>query len=209
MSLVDRAKNILLSPKTEWDVIAKEEASVGGLFTGYAAILALIPAVMSIIFLGALGMGTMGMGEAGALLGAMGMSYFVATAIVGYVLGLLVIWVVAMIVNAITPSFNGKQDMVQATKLMVYAGTPVWVAGLVSWIPILGWLVSLAAIAYTVYLIYLGVKPVLSVPDDKVAGMTVVTVLIYIVTSIIVSMVIGAALVSMFLGGAMMSGGLT
>ena len=154
-------------------------------------------------------MGTMGMGEAGALLGAMGMSYFVATAIVGYVLGLLVIWVVAMIVNAITPSFNGKQDMVQATKLMVYAGTPVWVAGLVSWIPILGWLVSLAAIAYTVYLIYLGVKPVLSVPDDKVAGMTVVTVLIYIVTSIIVSMVIGAALVSMFLGGAMMSGGLT
>jgi Yip1 domain len=206
MSIVDRVKNILLSPKTEWDVIAKEDATVGGLFTGYACILALIPAIMSIIFLGALGMGGLGMGEAGALIGAMGMSYFVATAVVGYVLGLFCIWVVALIVKTISSSFNGKEDMVQATKLMVYSGTPVWVAGLVSWIPVIGWLVGFGAMAYAVYLIYLGVKPVMGVPDDKVAGMTVVTVLVYVVTSLVLSMVIGAAIVTMFLGGAMMGG---
>ena len=208
MSLVDRAKNILLSPKTEWDVIAKEDATVGGLFTGYACILALIPAIMSIIFLGALGMGSVGLGELGAMVGGLGMNFYLATAVVGYVLGLFCVWLVAIIVNAITSSFNGKQDMVQATKLMVYAGTPVWVVGLISWVPIIGGLASLAAIAYSVYLIYLGVKPVLSVPDDKVAGMTVVTVLVYIVTSLVLSMVIGGAIVTMFLGGAMMGGGL-
>jgi hypothetical protein len=209
MSLVDRAKNILLSPKIEWEVIAKEDTSVGGLFTGYACILALIPAITSIIFLGALGLGTIGFGQAAALIGAMGISYFVATSIVGYILGLFCLWLVSIIVKAVSPSFNGKDDMLQATKLMVYSGTPVWVAGLVSWIPILGWLIGFGAMAYAVYLVYLGVKPVLGVPDDKVAGMTVVTVLVYFVTALAVSMIIGTAIMSMLFGGALLTGGIS
>ncbi len=206
MSIVDRAKNILLNPKQEWDIIAKEDANVAGLFTGYAMILALIPAIMSIVFMGLLGLGTMGLGGLGGLTGALGMSYFVTSAVVGYALGLFVVWLVAFIVNAVAPSFNGEQNMIQATKLMVYAGTPVWVAGLVSWIPLIGWLIGLAAIAYTVYLIFLGVRPVLSVPEDKVAGFTVVTVLIYIVISVVVSMVIGGMLIAALAGGAALGG---
>jgi len=204
MSLVDRAKNIILKPKEEWPVIAAEPATVGGLFTGYAAILALIPLVTNILFVGLLGIGAMGMGGAAAG----GMTFIAATAVIGYFIGLGLLWLVAFIVNAIAPSFNGKQDMVQATKLMVYAATPTWVAGLVSWIPILGMLVAFAAIAYVVYLIYLGVNPVLSVPEDKVAGMTVVTVLIYIVASLVIGAIIAAAVMTMFFSGAMMGGGL-
>ncbi|MEE9434119.1 MAG: Yip1 family protein [Sphingorhabdus sp.] len=204
MSLVDRAKNILLSPKQEWEVIAKEEATVGGLFTGYAAILAIIPVITSILFLGLLGMGGLGMGGAGSAMASLGFSYFVTMGIVGYVVGLALLWLMSFIVNAVVPSFNGKQDMTQATKLMVYAATPTWVVGLVNWIPVLGWLLGLAAIAYTVYLIYLGVKPVLEVPQEKVAGMTVVIVLIYIVTSIVVGGLITAAVIAMFFSGAMM-----
>lgn len=205
MSIVDRAKNILLNPKEEWTVIAGEEATVGGLFTGYAMILALIPAIMSILFLGLLGLGASGFG--GAAIG-LGVGFVATTAIVGYFVGLGLLWLVAFIVNAIVPSFNGKQDMTQATKLMVYAATPTWAAGLVSWVPVLGFLVSLAAIAYTVYLIYLGLKPVLAVPEEKVAGMTVVTVLIYIVASLVVGGIISAAVIGMFFSGAMMGGAL-
>jgi hypothetical protein len=57
MSLVDRAKNILLNPKSEWDVIAKESATVGGLFTGYAVPLSVLPVVGSVIAMGLLGIG--------------------------------------------------------------------------------------------------------------------------------------------------------
>lgn len=203
MSLVDRAKNILLKPKEEWEVIAKEPATVGGLFTGYAMILAAIPLIASILFTGLLGLGSMGMGGVGAL----GLSYVAVMAVVGYAVGLGLLWLVAFIVNAIVPSFNGKQDMVQATKLMVYAATPTWVAGLVSWIPIIGWLIGLAAIAYVVYLIYLGVKPLLATPDDKVAGMTVVTVLIYIVASLVVGGIVATAIMGMFFSGAMLGAG--
>src|SRR5437870_12481426 len=47
--LVARVQNILLKPKEEWAVIDKEAATVQGLFTGYAMLLAAIPAVASVI----------------------------------------------------------------------------------------------------------------------------------------------------------------
>jgi hypothetical protein len=206
MSLVNRAMNILLKPAAEWEVIAKEPATVGGLFTGYACILALIPAITSILFVGVLGIGLGGMGPAGAMMAGLGLGYWATMAVATYVVGLLVIWVVALIVKAVSPSFNGNSDMVQASKLMVYAATPSWVAGLVSWIPGINMIAGLAAMAYAVYLIYLGVRPVLEVPQEKVAGMTVVTVLIYIVASLVLAGIIVTAVMGMFFGGLMMAG---
>lgn len=203
MSIVDRAKNILLKPAEEWQVIANEPATVGGLFTGYAVILAAIPAVMSILFLGLLGIGS-GMGGMGAM--SFGLTFVAATAAVGYIVGLLVLYLMSLIINAVSPSFNGKSDMVQATKLMTYASTPAWVAGLVSWVPIIGALISLAAIAYVVYLIYLGMQPVLGVPQEKVAGFTVVTVLIYIVLSMVLTGILVGVVVSSLVGTGMMAG---
>jgi hypothetical protein len=134
------------------------------------------------------------------------MSYWITTAVVGYFVGLGLLWLVSFIVKSVSPSFNGNSDMVQATKLMVYSATPTWVAGLVSWVPVIGMLLSLAAMAYAVYLIYLGVRPVMDIPQEKVAGMTVVTVLIYLVASLVVGAVIATAVISMFFGGAMMAG---
>ena len=43
--LIARVKNILLTPKTEWPVIAAEPDTTAGLFTRYILILSLILAV--------------------------------------------------------------------------------------------------------------------------------------------------------------------
>lgn len=201
MSLVNRAINILTKPAAEWDVIAAEPASVGGLFTGYAVLLAAIAPIMSIIFLGALGMGSMALPGLG-----MGMTFVAATAVATYVISLIVLYLMSMIVKAVSPSFNGNSDMVQATKLMTYSSTPAWVAGLLSWIPGIGFLVGLAAVAYVVYLIYLGLKPVMGVPQEKLAGFTVVIVLAYIVLSMVLSAVIVGFVVSSVVGTGMMVG---
>lgn len=206
MSIVDRAKNIILKPADEWNVIASEPASVGGLFTGYAVILAAIPLVSAILFTGLLGITAGGFGGMGGGMMALGLGAIAGMAVIGYVLSLVVLYLMSLIVNAVSPSFNGKSDMVQSTKLMTYCSTPTWVAGLVSWIPIIGGLISLAAIAYAVYLIYLGLKPVLGVPQEKVAGFTVVIVLIYIVLSLVVSGVLVGILFTTFFGSSMMAG---
>ena len=49
MDLVERVKAILLTPKTEWPVIAREPGDVAYLFKNYVAILAAIPAVCGFI----------------------------------------------------------------------------------------------------------------------------------------------------------------
>ena len=209
MSIVDRAKNILMTPADEWNVISAEPATVGGLFTGYAMILAAIPVIAAIVFTGLLGMSAAGLGGLGGGTVAMGFTAIAGMSVIGYVLSLITLYLMSMIVNAVSPSFNGKSDIVQSTKLMTYASTPTWAAGLVSWIPILGGLISLASIAYVVYLIYLGLKPVLGVPQEKVAGFTVVIVLIYIVLSLVVSGIIVGLLFSTFFGSAMMGGAIS
>lgn len=209
MSIVARAKNIILKPTDEWNVIANEPGTVGGLFTGYAMILAAIPLAAGIIFTGALGINAASLGgmDGGAM--EMGFGAIAAMAVVGYVFSLVTLFVMSFLVNAVSPSFNGKSDMVQSTKLMTYASIPTWVAGLVGWIPILGGLISFAAIAYVVYLIYLGLQPVLGVPKEKVAGFTVVIVLIYVVLTVIISgILIGIAFSTLF-GGGMMGGALS
>lgn len=202
MSIVDRAKNIILKPTDEWNVISAEQATVGGLFTGYAMILAAIPMVAGIIFTGALGISAAGLGGLGGGAITLGFGALAALAIIGYLLSLVTLYVMAIIVNAVSPSFNGKSDLVQSMKLMVYASTPTWVVGLVSWIPILGGLISFAAIAYVVYLIYLGLQPVLGVPKEKVAGFTVVIVLIYVVTLVVSGIIVGLLFSMFFAGGA-------
>ncbi len=49
MSFFTRAKNILLSPASEWGVIARETATPGSLLVSYVIPMALIPAIACII----------------------------------------------------------------------------------------------------------------------------------------------------------------
>jgi len=208
MSIVQRAKNIILNPSDEWNVIASEPTTIGGLYTGYATPLALIPLVSTILFTGILGISAadmMGLGNGMPmdLMAISGMAAF------SFILSLVTLFVMGTIVRLVSPSFNGTSDKVQAMKLMTYASTPSWVVALISWIPFLGALLSFAAIAYVVYLIYLGLHPVLGVPKEKVAGFTVVIILIYVVLVLIISGIVAGLLYSMFFGNPMMGGALS
>lgn len=188
MSIVDRVKGILFKPSEEWEIIANEPATVASLFTGYAAILALIPAIIGV--LAALLLGSLIANYAGGGIGALSTSALIMQQVLGYFLGLALVLGMGFLVSAISPGFNGKQDLVQSTKLIVYAGTATWVSALFLIIPVLGILLYLAGLAYSVYLIYLGVRPLLGVPQEKVMGMTVVTVLAYIVAAIVMYLVL-------------------
>jgi hypothetical protein len=208
MSIVQRAKNIILNPSDEWNVIASEPTTIGGLYTGYATPLALIPLVSTILFTGVLGISAadmMGLGNGMPmdLMAISGMAAF------SFILSLVTLFVMGTVVKLVSPSFNGTSDKVQAMKLMTYASTPSWVVALISWIPFLGALLSFAAIAYVVYLIYLGLHPVLGVPKEKVAGFTVVIILIYVVLVLIISGIVAGLLYSMFFGNPMMGGALS
>src|SRR4051794_30906455 len=47
--LIERVKNIIMTPKSEWDVIDVEPQTVKSLYMGYALPLAAIPAIVTVI----------------------------------------------------------------------------------------------------------------------------------------------------------------
>lgn len=208
MSIVERAKNIILKPTDEWNVIASEPATIGGLFTGYAMPLALIPLVSTILFTGLLGISAADMmGFGGGM--PLDLMAIAGMAILSLIVSLVSLFVMGTMVKLVSPSFNGTSDKVQAMKLMTYASTPSWVVALLSWIPFLGAVLGFAAIVYVVYLIYCGLNPVMGVPKEKIAGFTVVIVLIYVVVALIMSGIVAALLYSTFFANPMMGGALS
>ena len=207
MSITDRAKGILLKPRSEWEEIAKEPATVSGLFTGYAMILAALPAIATILALGILGIGRDAVAMAGM---SAGLADTIVRTLVGYAVGLGMLYLMALIVKSVSPSFNGKSDLVQSLKLMTYASTPSWLIGIVTPFladaPLVGLLLSIVTLAFVVYLTYLGLRAVLDVPQEKVAGFTVVIVLVYVVMIVLVAGVVLWLVGSSMPGGGAMSG---
>src|SRR5262249_2385512 len=194
MNLQTRVVNILTKPAAEWQVIAAESADIKSLYTNYIMILAAIPAVST--FLGTLFLG--------AAFGFYGFSGALVGGVLNYVGTLVSVIICAFIIEKLAPTFDSRGDTAQALKLVAYASTPVWVAGVLHVVPPLGVLILLAAI-YAVYLFYLGLPPVMKTPADKVVAFMIVAAIIVI----IVYFVIGAVFTlfaAMAVGGAMMGG---
>ena len=194
MGLVDRAKNICLTPKTEWPVIAGETSSTGSLMTGYVAPLAVIGPIAGFIGGSIIGHTLPFVGTYRTpIVTGIGIAIFM------FVMAFVGVFILSLIINALAPSFGGEKNSQQALKVAVYAYTPAWIAGILSIIPFLGMLAILAAF-YGLYLLYLGLPRLMKCPEDKSIGYTVVVVICAIVLSVIISVVGG-----MFAGAGMMA----
>lgn len=194
--IVERAKNILLVPKTEWPVIAAEGGSVGDIYKNYLLLLAAIPAVFGLIDATVFGysvpfLGTMRIGFGAAL----------QQAILGYVLTLVGLFVFSLIVNALAPTFGGTKDPLQAFKVVAYSATASLVAGVAQIVPVLGGLITFAAAIYGIYLLYLGLPPTMKCPPEKAGAYTAVSIVVSIVVSLVFWGVAGR-----FVFGGLMSG---
>jgi hypothetical protein len=201
MNLVDRVKNILLTPKTEWPVIAAEQTDIKTLYVGYIMILAAIPAIAGIIasmFIGGM-MGAVA-GRAGLGMSMTG-GYAVAHAIASYAITLVVIFVFAFIVDALAPTFGGQKSQINALKLVAYSATAGWVASIAIIIPVLGWIVAIVGSLYGIYLLYLGLPVLMKCPEDKTVVYMVVMVVVYIVLYwVFMSLILAGVFGSMMLG---------
>ncbi|OGU27515.1 MAG: hypothetical protein A2057_05330 [Ignavibacteria bacterium GWA2_35_9] len=197
MNLVERAKNIMFNPKQEWEVIKAESITTGDLYTKYAIILAAIPAIAGFIgytvFGLSWGFGTIRIPASSSLIWA----------VVSYITGLAGIFILSFIVDALAPSFGSTKDMTASTKVVVFAYTPAWVAGIFFIFPTLGFIAALAGI-YGLVLMYTGLQKVKDVPQDKI----VVYFIVIIIVAIVVYFIMGAIVSAVAFGGYMMSGGL-
>ncbi len=179
MDLVKRAQGIILKPQDEWAKIKGEPTTVTQLFTQYAVILAVIPAVAK--FLGWVLLGIRVPYSGASLVGSV-----LLRAILGYIFGLVEVYIVGFVINALAPNFASTQSLPQAMKLVVYSMTPYWIAGIFYIIPGLGPLVVLAGI-YSLYILFLGFNhPLIGTPKEKVVLYLIVVAAVIIIIEAVI-----------------------
>lgn len=189
MNLVDRVKNLIVSPAKEWEVIKGETWTVAELFTKYAILLAAIPAVAGFLGYSFFGI-SYGFGSY-----KLGFGTSLTWAILTYVLTLAGVYVLGFIIDALAPSFGSTKDMVASLKVAVFSSTPSWVAGIFNIYPALGILVVIASI-YGLVLLYMGLERVKSVPKDKMVGYFVVVLIVAILVYVVIGAIVGAIALS-------------
>ncbi|MEI6106249.1 MAG: Yip1 family protein [Opitutae bacterium] len=181
MKLIDRVKNILLTPKTEWDVINAETAVPGTLLTTYVLPLALVAA-------------------AGQLLGGIVLSrgasltYVLIGAVIAAAVSVIGYFVAIHVIDLLAPTFGSEKNLPKSAQLVAYSMTPSYIAGLLSFLPGLGSILGLAGMVYSIYIMFLGVGLLKKTPEDKKVVYLLVAWVVMFVITMVISMALGAVL---------------
>ncbi len=190
MNLIDRAKNILVTPKTEWDVVNGESATPQSLLMTYVLPLAIISAIGPLL--------------SGFLFpGLSGLTFFLATAVIAFVSTILSYYISIYIIDLLAPSFGSEKDLNKSAQLIAYSSTPSYAAGLLSFIPVVGGLLKFAAWIYSIYIMYLGLGPLKKTPEDKKVIYLLVAFLVMIGVTIVISAILGTIIFATMGLGAM------
>jgi hypothetical protein len=186
--LVTRIWHMLARPREEWAQIATERTRISDLYVGYAIPILAASSIAS--FLKQTLLGTW-MPLAGTLRMPLGLA--VESTLASFVFGLIGLFVLGLIIHLLAPMFAAQRDLTRAMKVAVYCMTPACVASVCSLLPALGGLIGFALLLYGLYVLYLGVVPVMSAPKERALGYTVTIVLATILLSLLVGAVIGMA----------------
>ncbi len=185
MDIVNRAKNIIMKPSAEWEAIRLEPMTIAEMFKGYVMILAAIPAIAG--FIGNVLVGTSMFGTHTRMAFGTGIVYAILT----YGFSLLSVYVIGLIIDYLAPTFGVQKDKAGSIKVAAFAYTPAWLAGIFGIIPMLSVLGIVGL--YSLYLLWVGLRIVKEVPQDKMLGYYLLVIVLAIVYSVVAGMIIGAA----------------
>ena len=185
MNIVQRVKDIILKPADTWAEIKAEQVTIKELYTSYAVPLAAIPPLASFIGTSLLGFSMF------AFSYRIPLGWGISHAVISYILSLVGLYVVALIIDALAPSFGSPKNKVNAMKVAVYSWTPSWIAGILMLIPVLSPIAILLSL-YSLYLLYLGLPALMDTPKDKAIGYFIVTILVSIVVFILIGVISNA-----------------
>ncbi len=179
--LFTRAKNIIVKPDDEWQVIKGETIGKKEVILNYALPLMVLIAIASLI------------GSSITRL-HLGISFpsVLISAVVVFVVQFAAMYLSAVIINELAPSFGSKKDINAAFKLVVYASTASYVAAILSGlIPILSVLFGILGL-YSIYLFWTGITPMMETPENKRIGYIIVSFLIIVVIFVVLTAIFGA-----------------
>jgi hypothetical protein len=190
VNLVERVRRILLTPREEWQVIDTEPATPSSLYTGYIMPLAAIGPIAQVIGYSVFGVSFLGTTYRTPLGTA------ITGAIVSYALMLVGVFVLALVIDWLAPTFGGTRNQIQALKVSAYSSTASWLVGVFAILPGLRVLGILGL--YSLYLLYLGLPVLMKTPAERAMGYTVLVIVAAVVLFMLVGLVASALVAPAF-----------
>ncbi|GEM_PF-6111548 len=178
--IINLAKSITLDPVGTWPQIKQRSETIREVYLNYLIYLAAVPAICGFI-------GQLVIGVPLPYIGTWRPSFFSAlfTSLVNYGVLLVLIYVMAMIVEKLAQKFDGQISLPDAFKLVAYAITPCYLAGVLSLVPVLGFF-AFFAVLYSLYVYYKGVVPMGAASEDKNMSFFFVSAGCFILTGILI-----------------------
>lgn len=188
LHIIERVKELILYPDRAWNKIKDECLDLKTLYISYVMILAAIPEISN--FIGINFIRVFILNHHIKII-----SYSFIIAIFSYLFSLINVYIISIVVNMLASSFNSKQNLINAFKLVSFSMTPYWISGVLYLIPVLSPFIILGII-YSLYLFYKGLPVLMETPNDKVFFYTLTVVII----TIFINILIGSLIETIILG---------
>ncbi len=151
-------------PQKEWEAIRDDPCTVIGCYLRHVLIVAAVPAVSA--YIGAVQVGwSFGVGEPVKLTPESALPI----AVLFYLAMLAAVFLIGKLIHWMSQTSGADTTLDQSVLLAAYTGTPLFLIGIVALYPIpwLNMLFGIAALFYTVYLLYTGVPVVMKVTKEQ------------------------------------------
>jgi hypothetical protein len=182
--MIERIKRLILSPTAEWQAIEAESMTAMGIFTSWVVPLAAIGPIAGLIGAQLFGFGFLGVHYRPSIIGS------VEAALIHYVSSLVGIFLMALIIDALAPSFGGTKNAVAAMKVAAFSATAALIVGIVQIMPSLFFLGLLGF--YSLYLMWIGLPLLMKPPADKAVAYYAVSLVVCVVVFAVAGAVAGA-----------------
>ena len=176
-SVFKRVKQILFSPQTAYLEIGQEDTPHSKTLTSYILPLLVIPVLFAFI-----GYGLVGYTIQGYHFSSVGMGFRMAIIQIVVLVG--GIYLSALIINVLADNFGVTKNFSRVFSLVAYAYTPMFLAGIFHIHHALWWLVFLVGL-YGLYLLLVGLKPILKPTEDKADTYSIVSLAVPVVGYIV------------------------
>jgi hypothetical protein len=155
---------LLYHPKSEWDSIKKEQHSLGHIYLTHLLFLAAIPPFALLV-----GTTQFGWSFVGKEFYFLTMESAIPLALAFYAALLAGMFFMAYTTYWMEKTFGAEASLERCLLFTTFTSTPMFLAGVAGFLPIL-WLdvfIVMAAVSYTIYLLYAGVPIFMNIPEER------------------------------------------
>ena len=155
---------LFTDPAQEWERIRDAEYSTPDSLAGHTLLLALVPAISSLIGTTAIGWqvgGAVPVKLTTTSAAQIAVLYYFAMVFATFSMGFMIHWM--------SRTYGAEQPLSQCVTLATYTATPLFLVGILQLYPLL-WLnlvLGLPVVGFTIYLFYTGVPIVMRIPPER------------------------------------------